>query len=95
MTLRTDAETIMEEAIRASLPDAAVAKALEHKEFGHGKIVVVAIGKAAWQMAKTAVGILDGRISSGIVITKYGHSKGELALWKSGKPAIRCRMRTP
>lgn len=50
MTLRTDAETIMEEAIRASLPDAAVAKALEHKEFGHGKIVVVAIGKAAWQM---------------------------------------------
>ena len=56
MTLRTDAETIMQTAIRASLPDAAVAKALEHKGFGKGKIVLVAIGKAAWQMAKTAVG---------------------------------------
>ena len=72
MSLRADAETIMNSAIRASLPDAAVAKALEHKRFGRGKIVVVAIGKAAWQMAKTATGILDGRISAGIVITKPG-----------------------
>ncbi|WP_337383347.1 DUF4147 domain-containing protein, partial [Acidaminococcus timonensis] len=63
MSLRADAETIMHSAVRASLPDAAVAKALEHKRFGRGKIVVVAIGKAAWQMAKTATGILDGRIS--------------------------------
>ena len=89
MTLREDAETIMQKAIRASLPDAAVAKALELMEFGTGKIVVVAIGKAAWQMAKTAVGILDGRISAGIVITKYGHSKGELApleIWEAGHP---------
>ena len=49
MSLRTDAEIIMHSAIQASLPDAAVAKALEHKEFGKGKIVVVAIGKAASQ----------------------------------------------
>ena len=89
MSLRADAETIMHSAIRASLPDAAVAKALEHKRFGRGKIVVVAIGKAAWQMAKTATGILDGRISAGIVITKYGHSKGELdplEIWEAGHP---------
>lgn len=89
MSLRADAETIMHSAIRASLPDAAVAKALEHKRFGRGKIVVVAIGKAAWQMAKTAIGILDGRISAGIVITKYGHSKGELdplEIWEAGHP---------
>ena len=89
MSLRTDAETIMQTAIRASLPDAAVAKALEHKGFGKGKIILVAIGKAAWQMAKTAVGILDGRISAGIVITKYGHSKGALPpleIWEAGHP---------
>lgn len=89
MSLRTDAETIMQSAIQASLPDAAVAKALEHKQFGKGKIAVVAIGKAAWQMARTAVGILDGRISAGIVITKYGHSKGDLApleIWEAGHP---------
>ncbi|WP_337383310.1 glycerate kinase type-2 family protein, partial [Acidaminococcus timonensis] len=44
---------------------------------------------AAWQMAKTATGILDGRISAGIVITKYGHSKGELdplEIWEAGHP---------
>lgn len=79
----------MQTAIRASLPDAAVAKALEHKGFGKGKIILVAIGKAAWQMAKTAVGILDGRISAGIVITKYGHSKGALPpleIWEAGHP---------
>ena len=56
MTLREDAETIMQKAIRASLPDAAVAKALEHKEFRHREDRGGAIGKAAWQMAKTAGG---------------------------------------
>lgn len=89
MDLRKDAETIMHAAIEASLPDAAVAKALEHKPFGKGKIVLVAIGKAAWQMAKTASEILKGNIDSGIVITKYGHSKGDLPpleIWEAGHP---------
>ncbi|WP_270440376.1 glycerate kinase type-2 family protein [Acidaminococcus provencensis] len=91
MSLRTDAEKIMQSAITASLPDTAVEKALQHKEFGKGKIVLVAIGKAAWQMAKTANYILEGKISQGIVITKYGHSKGELPpleIWEAGHPVL-------
>ena len=94
MSLRTDAEKIMQSAITASLPDTAVEKALQHKEFGKGKIVLVAIGKAAWQMAKTANYILEGKISQGIVITKYGHSKGELPpleIWEAGHPVHRCQ----
>ena len=91
MSLRTDAEKIMQSAITASLPDTAVEKALQHKEFGKGKIVLVAIGKAAWQMSKTANYILEGKISQGIVITKYGHSKGELPpleIWEAGHPVL-------
>ena len=53
--------------------------------------MLVAIGKAAWQMAKTANYILEGKISQGIVITKYGHSKGELPpleIWEAGHPVL-------
>lgn len=89
MSLRTDADYIMQKAIAASLPDAAVAKALEHKEFGSGKVVLVAIGKAAWQMAKTAQDMLQDRITDGIVITKYNYAKGplgKLQIWEAGHP---------
>lgn len=34
----------------------------------------VAIGKAAWQMARAAVGCLP--VKDGVVITKYGHARG-------------------
>lgn len=50
-TIREDAGIIMEECIRAVLPDEAVLKALGGKEFKSG-VIVVAIGKAAWNMAK-------------------------------------------
>lgn len=63
MTLREDAQIIMDKALAASLPDAAVEKALKNKKFGSGRIVVVSIGKAAWQMAKTTVALLGDRIS--------------------------------
>jgi glycerate-2-kinase len=59
-------------------PDAAVAKALQGKDFGAGRIVLLAIGKASWQMASAALKILAGKIDRGLVITKYGHSQGTL-----------------
>lgn len=43
---------------------------LQHMEFGKGKIVQ-AIGKAAWQMAKSTTYILEAKFLPGIVITKY------------------------
>lgn len=89
MHLRSDAEFIMQEALQAVLPDQAVARALREKQFGEGKVILVAIGKAAWQMAKTAVEILDEKLTGGIVITKYEHSKGALKgleIWEAGHP---------
>jgi glycerate 2-kinase len=89
MSMRSDAEFIMQEAIKSVLPDQAVARALEKKQFGTGKIILVSIGKAGWQMAKTAVDILGTKITKGIVITKYEHSKGDLPgveIWEAGHP---------
>ena len=68
--MRQAAEVIIRESIYQVLPDAAVKKALEKKTFP-GKVILVAAGKAAWQMANAAHEVLGKRIADGIVITKY------------------------
>ena len=78
MSLRDDSNKIIESAINAALPDTAVKKALQDEDFSGGKLVLISIGKAAWSMAKAACDLLGSRINEGIVITKYGHSKGAL-----------------
>jgi hydroxypyruvate reductase len=78
MSLRDDSNKIIESAINAALPDTAVKKALQDEDFSGGKLVLVSIGKAAWSMAKAACDLLGSRINEGIVITKYGHSKGAI-----------------
>ena len=75
--LRTRADEIAREAIEAVLPDEAVIRALEGRTFP-GRVVLIAAGKAGWQMAKTACDLLGDRLSHGVVITKYGHVKGDL-----------------
>lgn len=78
MSIHTDAQEIIRQAIRACQPDAAVRRALDGKDFGPGRIYLVAIGKAAWQMAHSAAELLEGRLTAGVVITKYGHSGGDI-----------------
>lgn len=78
MSLRNDADIIIKESIEKVLPDQAVTEALRGKEFGSGKVFVVSVGKAGWQMAKAAADILGERITSGICITKYDHVKTEI-----------------
>ena len=75
--LRRHADYIIKEAIRAVQPDAAVIRALQGRSFP-GRIILVAGGKAAWQMAKAAKDLLGDRIDRGIVLTKYGHVKEAL-----------------
>ncbi len=77
MSVREDAREIGLAAVKSVAPDAAVRRYLEDRSYGAG-IVVVAIGKAAWAMAKAASGVLGDRIDRGIVITKDGHSGGEI-----------------
>lgn len=76
--LRKDADRIISASIRAVLPDNAVKRALADFVPCGGKVILVAAGKAAWQMAKAAVEVL-GHVDSGIVITKYGHVMEEIA----------------
>ena len=92
--LQSDAMKIIRGAIRAVQPDGAVVKALAGKEFP-GRVILVSVGKAAWQMARAAHGCLGGRIDGGIVITKYGHAKGKSEISASSKRGIRWRMRIP
>ena len=76
--LRAHADAIVSASIKAVQPDEAVARALAGQRFP-GRIVLVAAGKAAWQMAKAAYDCLGSRIDSGVVVTKYGHVKGSIA----------------
>ncbi len=76
--MRKDAQTIIQTAIAAVLPDEAVRRALEGVAFP-GRVILVAVGKAAWQMAKAAQGVLGSAIDAGVVVTKYGHVQGKLA----------------
>ena len=75
---RAHADRILNAAIGACLPDEAVKKALEQLPQVAGRILLVAIGKAAWRMAAAAQQVLGERLDGGIVITKYKHSEGDL-----------------
>ena len=89
MTMRKDALKIAEASIRSVQPDTAVCRALSGFCCPEGRLVLVALGKAAWQMAKAAVDCLGDHISEGVVITKYGHSKGpisNLCILEGGHP---------
>ena len=76
-TLRRDADAIIRSSLNAVLPDEAVRRALKAFAPKGGRVLLVAAGKAAWQMAHAAVEAL-GRVDGGVVVTKYGHVKGEI-----------------
>ena len=82
IALRQDADRIVSRAIAAVLPDEAVRRTLKDYRPGSGRTLLVAAGKAAWQMARAAAEIL-GRVDDGIVITKYGHVMGDI-------PGVNC-----
>ena len=75
--LRQDADEIIKSALRAVRPDEAVTRALRDIA-PRGRVRLVAAGKAAWQMAKTARDCLGSRIERGVVVTKYGHVMGPI-----------------
>lgn len=83
--LYDDAQKLIGAAIQAALPDTAVKKALDEivPVLPDGRLVLVACGKASWQMASVAAKYLGSRLSGGVVVTKYGHVKGDI-------PGITC-----
>lgn len=86
--LRKDAEAIARAAIASVSPDEAVRRALDRMSFP-GRVFLVAVGKAAWQMAAAAVQHLQAPLDSGIVITKYEHVMNNLdkiSCYEAGHP---------
>ena len=61
--LRRDADVILRSSLNAVLPDEAVRRALRDLRPGKGRVLLVAAGKAAWQMAHAAVETL-GRVQT-------------------------------
>lgn len=90
-SFREEAKRICQYAIQASRPDVAVRTILAGMKFGEGRLVLIAVGKAAWTMADTAYRLLGGAVSDGVVITKYRHSQGaigNLTIWEAGHPVL-------
>ena len=89
MSVLSDANKIIMDALQAALPDAAVERALKDLPEYSGKLILIAAGKAAWQMAATAQKHLGEKLCGGVVITKYGHSRGpigKLTIFEAGHP---------
>ena len=90
MSMRKDADFIIERAIASAMPDEAVRKALLNVRLPE-KVYLVAIGKAAAQMAKAAYAQLGDRIAQGVAITKYDHSDGDIGpikVYEAGHPVL-------
>ena len=87
--IRRDAQSMIEAALQAAQPDTAVKKALAEMPLPEGRLILVAVGKAAWQMAKAAYEELNRKPEDGIVITKHGHAMGpigQLRIREAGHP---------
>lgn len=86
--LLSDAISIGLYAISSCLPETGVKQAMKKLDL-QGDIYLVSVGKASFNMAKAA--IEQTNIKQGIVISKYGHIKGELKntkCYEAGHPVL-------
>jgi len=87
--LKESAQTMIKNILAENMPETSVINALQEHDFGLKKVYLVAIGKAAWTMAKAASEYLGEKIEKGVVITKYEHSMGDLPrleIFEAGHP---------
>ncbi|MBC7331250.1 MAG: glycerate kinase [Synergistetes bacterium] len=88
--LRKDLFEVVNFAIKRVLPEESVKNVIERECIDElDNLYLVAIGKAAWRMAKAAKEKLGSKIKGGVVITKYKHSLGEiegLEIFEAGHP---------
>lgn len=90
MSLYKDSKIIIDNAIREALPDSAVERTLKQINLQNKSVTLIAVGKAAFQMAKTALKFIDN-LKRAVVITKYGHATQDLAnaeVYEAGHPIV-------
>ncbi|MCL1997585.1 MAG: glycerate kinase [Turicibacter sp.] len=86
--LRKMASDMIRNIIADNMPRTAVQSTLKGHSF-KGNVYLIAIGKAAWTMAKATSDYLGKRLLGGIVVTKYEHSQGEIPdveIFEAGHP---------
>jgi hydroxypyruvate reductase len=72
-------ERLFRAGIAAVEPRSATSRALQEIDIPRtGRLIVVAVGKAASAMARGAVDVVGDRIASGVVLTKDGHLDSQL-----------------
>lgn len=84
-----DAKLIIDNALKSAMPGNAVKKALSGMDLQCNELVLIAAGKAAWEMANAAYTELGSSICRGVVVTKYGHAKGSIGnldIYEAGHP---------
>lgn len=89
--VRLDAYDIFHKSIEDVKPEKSVCNALNNMQCFDflDRITVIAIGKAAWRMAKSSSDVLGVKIKQGVVITKYGHALGHIpnmTIYEAGHP---------
>ena len=82
--LRHSARLIWESALKAANPASCIRNFIQFNDrvlgIGHkqlpvnGRLIVIGTGKASANMAQAVEELLDGLISGGLVVTKYGHA---------------------
>ena len=99
MSLQLHAKEIYTRAIKENMPNEAVKRAVDRLESegafsslkDGGRLALISIGKAGWEMARTAYELLESKIDCGAVITKYDHAKGSigrLEIYEAGHPVV-------
>ncbi|MFO7896489.1 MAG: DUF4147 domain-containing protein [Candidatus Cloacimonadales bacterium] len=89
--LKTDLKSIATAALAEVHPARAVQSALQEitQKKSESEYYLIAIGKAAWPMARAAWRLLPKQIVAGFVLTKYQHAGGPLAdfqIWEAAHP---------
>ena len=88
-SIKESAQAMIKSILAENMPEESVRRALIAHDFGSKKVCLVAIGKAAWTMAKAASDYLGEKIEKGVVITKYEHGMGalpRLKIFEAGHP---------
>ncbi len=91
IVMNKDLKEIISHVISQANPYNALKAKLENASFNDGRLFVISVGKAAWIMGKCAHDVLGERITRGIVLTKYAHSKGEITgfdIYDAGHPVL-------
>lgn len=88
-SLRTDAESIITNLLLDINPYNRTFECANRMNLKKGKNILISIGKASWTMAKAISDSIG--VDKGVVITKYGHSNGDIdniKIFEAGHPIV-------